>query len=95
MSCPQEAGHIWKMEDSTGICAQTQTGWVDWEYPNNNAQESLGFYLDTWASSGYIGPATTASGTCGILSSGAWKDTTSVAAFMSTGSITIYYLGSL
>ena len=84
LRCPQDAGLTWKLEDNDGICAQTQTGWVGWEYPSpnfQNEQKSLGFYLDTWDMSGWISPATTESIKCGISSFTFWKDTTSISAF--------------
>ena len=82
------------MEDSTGVCAQNKIGWVDWEWPNNNEQKSLGYYLDTFSSSGMISPAMTGTSYCVINSATKWKDTTSVRAWKSTGSITVYYRGT-
>ena len=58
MSCPQTPGLKWKIEDNRGVCAQTADGWVDWEYPGDNAQKSLGYYLDSWYNAGWISPAT-------------------------------------
>merc|ERR1719228_293748 len=95
MSCPQDAGHTWKLEDGSGVCAENPDGWVDWEYPDDDSQNSLGFYLDTWSSSGWISPAMPSYDNCGILSSTAWKDTTSVSAYRSTGGfVRVFYTGT-
>ena len=96
--CPQTAGHIWKMEDSSGVCAKNDVGWVDWEYPNhpdsgfgNDAQQYLGYYLDILPTPGWISIAMTGSSNCGIFSTTGWKDTLSVQAYQSSGSIDVYY----
>ena len=91
MKCPQTSGYKWKLEDNTGVCYQNADGWVDWEYPNNDAQESLGYYLDTWPHAGWIQPAAPGYHSCGISSGTHWKDTTSVRAYSSTGTIRVYY----
>ena len=97
LKCPQDEGFAWKLEDNDGVCAQTQPGWVDWEWPDDNAQKSLGFYLDTWNKGhGMIAPVTSGSTNCYIGSSDAWKDTTSLYASGTLGPITVYYsLGSM
>ena len=79
------------MEDSTGVCAKNNVGWIDWEYPDDNAQQSLGYYLDVWPNSGWISPAMRGSSNCGIHSSTAWKDTVSVYAYSTSGSADVYY----
>ena len=95
LKCPQQAGLKWKLEDSTGVCAQTHTGWMDWQYRNGNGQSSLGFYLDTFTKKWDISPAMKSGSQCFIRSYTKWKDTTSVKAYRSTGSITVfYYTGS-
>ena len=91
--CPKEAGLLWKMENRDGICAQTPDGWVDWEYPDGDDQTSLGYYLDTFTSAGWISPAMPGYGNCGIQSSGSWKDTTSVKAYQSSYPVDVYYKG--
>ena len=93
LNCPQDAGLTWKIEDDNGICAQTQADWVDWERPDDNAQKTLGYYLDTESERGWITTATSGpnTGNCGIRSFSAFKDTTSVEAWQSTGSIIIYW----
>ena len=92
LKCPKNAGLRWKIEDSTGICAQTKNGWVDWEFPDDNAQKSLGFYLDAFDNAGWISPAMNGNDNCGVYTSSNWKDTTSVRAHKSSGSMTVYYL---
>ena len=92
--CPNRAGLLWKIENSNDICAETPAGWVDWEYPNGNEQNSLGFYLNNFTHGGWISPAMPHSNNCGIQSSGSWKDTTSVRAYQSSqGSVEVYYKG--
>ena len=95
LKCPQYAGLFWKLEDDNGVCSHTQAGWVDWEQ-SDDAQKSLEFYLDTDTRNGWISPAssTPQMSNCGIRSFTAFKDTTSVLAYNSVGSITIYYHGS-
>jgi len=95
LNCPKNPGLMWKLADSTGVCAQTENGLLDWEFPNDDAQKSLGFYLDTWGSSGYITPATsrTDSDNCAIQSAAVWKDTESIRAVRTSSgsSLTVYY----
>ena len=77
--------------DNNGVCAQTDDGLIDWEYPNDGAQNSLGYYLDTFNKNGWISPAMSKSANCGIQSSSKWKDTTSVRATMARGPMRVYY----
>ena len=96
INCPQNADLTWKIEDSTGICAETQAGWLGWEYPDDNAQKSLGSYLDTFESTGSISPATSGGiNNCRIQSASSWKNTSSVRADRSSGSIIVYYSGRI
>ena len=57
IKCPQTSGYKQKLEENIGVCYQNAYGWVDWEYPNDHAQKSLGYYLDTWPHGGWIQPA--------------------------------------
>lgn len=96
INCPQTAGFVWKLEDNTGICGLTSRGWLDWEWPNDNSQKSLGYYVDTFNEKGHIIPATTKGGQddnwgCAIKSDSIWAVTTSVYAHRSKGSITVFY----
>merc|ERR1719228_2583042 len=93
MNCPQEAGHRWRITDDDGVCAENPDDMIDWEYPDNDAEESLGFYLDTWSSAGWISPTMPGYDNCGVQSYTSWKDTTSVNAYNSNGSVQIYYEG--
>ena len=93
IKCPKTPGYRWKLEDNNGVCAQTADGLIDWEYPNNDAQKSLGYFLDTFDKNGWISPAMSSNSpaNCGIQSSSKWKDTTSVFATMARGPMRVYY----
>ena len=91
MKCPKTSGFKWKIEDSSGVCAQNDDSWVDWEYPDKNDQRSLGYYLDIYNHAGWISPAMTGGTNCGIESKSSWKDTTSVKAFSSVGTVNVFY----
>ena len=91
-NCPSQAGIKWQLEDSSGVCATNADDWVDWEYQNDNAQKSLGYYLDSFFRNGIISPAVPDDPTgCGIKSPSTWKLTKSVSATMSSGTIRVYY----
>jgi len=93
LNCPKNPGLAWKLVDSYGTCAETETGLIDWERPDDNAEKSLRFYLEEDTRSGYISPSSRRddADNCNIKSDTAWKDTDSIYAYESSGSITVYY----